>query len=122
MIGRYRGVTSGKVIGCFLNHPLFILCQSFIACKGFLLPKADGGSCWLQRTTWRFSVGGDLVYAVDPEPDPTEPPPPSPPTRGGARRHCDRALRGTLPLVGRGGVGGSGARKAPAVAGRGLIP
>ena len=41
------------------------MCQSFIACKGFLLPKADGGSCWLQRATWRCSVGGDLVYAVD---------------------------------------------------------
>ena len=66
----------------------------------------------MQRTTWRFSVGGDLVYAVDPEPDPARPPPPSPPTRGGARQHGDRVLRGALPLVGRVGVG-AGKKKPP---------
>ena len=37
----------GRWYGCFLNSSGLSLCQSFIACKGDLLPKADCGSCWL---------------------------------------------------------------------------
>ena len=37
----------GRMYGCFLNSSGFILYQSFIACNGDLLPRADCGSCWL---------------------------------------------------------------------------
>ena len=37
----------GRSYGCFLNSSGLNLYQSFIACKGVLLAKADCGSCWL---------------------------------------------------------------------------
>ena len=37
----------GRWYGWFLNRSGFSLCQSFIACKGVLLPRAACGSCWL---------------------------------------------------------------------------
>ena len=36
----------GRRQGCFLNGSGFGSCQSFIACKGVLLPGADWGCCW----------------------------------------------------------------------------
>lgn len=37
----------GRLYGCFLNSSGLILYQSFMACNGDLLPRADCGSCWL---------------------------------------------------------------------------
>ena len=37
----------GRMYGCFLNSSGLILYQSFMACIGDLLPRADCGSCWL---------------------------------------------------------------------------
>ena len=37
----------GRLPGFLTKSSGFDLCQSFIACKGVLLPKADCGSCWL---------------------------------------------------------------------------
>ena len=37
----------GRMYGCFLNSSGLSLYQSFMACNGDLLPRADCGSCWL---------------------------------------------------------------------------
>ena len=44
--GRYVS-HPGRLYGCFLNSSGLILYQSFMACNGDLLPRADCGSCWL---------------------------------------------------------------------------
>ena len=47
ILNSFMTVTPTKMIWFFLNISDIRLCQSFIACKGVVVPKADCGNCLL---------------------------------------------------------------------------